>query len=154
MLSRNPARVVAPRQVMLPGLVVHAVRELHEEHEVLRAQLEAIIRAAEIEAPVLTQLALGVLAQVTAAFSVLGAMRSLNGGWRECLSHTSASPAVERDGLVRRREAAFDAAATCAIRVSGASPTAATTSILGSSERDSWSGWTVMKIMRSHALAS
>ena len=77
---------------------------------------------------------------------MLGAIRSLNGGWRECLSHTNASPLSSATGAFAGA-APFDAATTCAIRVSGASPTAATTSILASSARDSWSGWTVIKII-------
>src|SRR5258706_11569276 len=60
----EPAGVVGAAPVVLPRLLVHALGDLREEHEVLRAQVEAVAGPAEIEAEVLGELALGVLAHV------------------------------------------------------------------------------------------
>ena len=63
----EPRRIVAGVAVMLPGALVDAFRDLREERQVLRAQIEAIVRSAEIEAQVLAELTLGVFALVPVA---------------------------------------------------------------------------------------
>src|SRR5262249_59569317 len=62
----EPARVVVASEMMRPRLVVDAGGELNEDDEVLSAELELSGGAAEVEAPVLTELARGVLADVAA----------------------------------------------------------------------------------------
>src|SRR5438094_152745 len=52
-----------------PGLVVHALGDLVEQHEVLRAQIELPGGAAKVEALVLAQAALGILAPVPLALA-------------------------------------------------------------------------------------
>ena len=49
-----------------PGLIVHSVRELNEQREVLSAKVELSVLATEVEALVLAQLARSVLAHVAA----------------------------------------------------------------------------------------
>src|SRR5580693_4506839 len=61
----HPARIVMALQVMQPRLVLHAVRHLQENHQVLGAKVERAGRPAEIEAFVLAKLALGIFAGVT-----------------------------------------------------------------------------------------
>ena len=58
----KPFRHVMPQEMKLPRFIVHAVSQLHEELEILRAKVEASVRSAEIEADVFSELALGILA--------------------------------------------------------------------------------------------
>src|SRR4029450_11140792 len=67
-----PRRVISPGEMMPPGGRVDTVAELHEEHQVLRAQVELRIRTAEIEAAVLPDLPLGVLAQMATPLARAG----------------------------------------------------------------------------------
>ena len=68
----HPAREIATRQVVMPGGIIHAVRELHEQHEILRPQVEAALRAAKVEAAILAQLSFRVFAQVAATLAGTG----------------------------------------------------------------------------------
>src|SRR5690606_35474460 len=61
----KPCGVVVRSPMMLPRLVVDAVRELHEEHEIVRAQIEPPVRAAEVEAAVLPETPFRVLERMT-----------------------------------------------------------------------------------------
>src|SRR5262245_24656646 len=54
---------------MQPCLVVHTVGQLHEDVEVLRAQVEFAFGSAEIEAEIRPQLALGVFAVMALALA-------------------------------------------------------------------------------------
>ena len=56
----EPGRIVGGLAVVLPGAVVHSLGDLQEDHEILCTQVERVIRAAEIEAAVLSEMALGV----------------------------------------------------------------------------------------------
>src|SRR6266498_1061733 len=65
----EPVGEIAIAQVIQPGIVVHAVGQLHEDVEVLRAQLEFAFGSAEIEAEIRPQLALGVFAVMSLALA-------------------------------------------------------------------------------------
>ena len=58
---------MAEPEVVQPRLVVHPVSELREEEEILRAQVQPIAGAAEIEAAVRGKLALCILAPMARA---------------------------------------------------------------------------------------
>ena len=62
----KPAGIVLLSEMVQPGLIVHPVRQLHEDPEVLGTEVQLSGRATEVEAPVLSQLARGVLAHVAA----------------------------------------------------------------------------------------
>src|SRR4030095_8076210 len=66
----EPVGEIAIAQVIQPCLVVHAVGQLHEDVEVLRAQVEFAFRSSEIEAEIRPQLTRGVFAvmSLTLAF--------------------------------------------------------------------------------------
>ena len=51
-------------EMMHPGLVVDAVRHLHEDHQVLRSEVQPARGPAEVEALVLAEFAFGVFARV------------------------------------------------------------------------------------------
>src|SRR5690606_31528154 len=57
----EPDRVVARPQVVLPRAVVDALRDLQEQHQVLRAQAELAPGTAKIEAAVVAEVAFRVL---------------------------------------------------------------------------------------------
>ena len=56
---------MAPAQMMDPGLVVDPIADLHEEDEVVRAQIEPPVGALEIEAAIRWEFTFGVLAPMT-----------------------------------------------------------------------------------------
>ena len=89
-----------PAQVKQPGVVVDAVGQVHEQDQVVRAQVELSLGAAEIEAAVLRQLALGVLAQVAAPLGAARLQRSNVGAPAAALLHSSAVPASSASGHV------------------------------------------------------
>src|SRR5262245_20550707 len=62
----EPAGIVPVPEVVEPGLVIHPIRHLHEEHEVLGAEIQLAGGTPEEEALVLAQLTGGVLSDVTA----------------------------------------------------------------------------------------
>src|SRR6185437_1722561 len=62
---RHPFAVIPPSKVIQPRLLIDALRELHEENEVVRAQVQQIVRATKKKASVLRQLALGIFSAVT-----------------------------------------------------------------------------------------
>src|SRR6478736_522323 len=61
----KPRRVVAVLQMEQPRVVVDAFGELQELDEIARAQIQLLLRPAEIEAAIGRQLAFGVLARVS-----------------------------------------------------------------------------------------
>src|SRR5690348_2399244 len=63
----EPTRVVAPAQMVAPRLVVHAIGHLEKRQQVLRAEVEAIIGAAEVETLVGAKLALHIFTLVAVA---------------------------------------------------------------------------------------
>ena len=66
----DPGRVVPGAEVVQPGPIVDPGRDLQEQGEVLSAQGERAVGAAEVEAAVLAKLALAVLAGVAAALQL------------------------------------------------------------------------------------
>src|SRR5262249_8634678 len=61
-LAAKPFRVVALAEVVHPGLVIDPVGDLEEQVEVLGAEVELALGAAEVEAAVRPEVALGILA--------------------------------------------------------------------------------------------
>jgi len=62
----EPSRVIAAPKVMKPRRIVDAVPELEEKVEILRAQVQLLLGTPKIEAAVLRDFSLGVLAPVPA----------------------------------------------------------------------------------------
>src|SRR5262249_34938330 len=60
----EPARIIALLQVMVPRLEGEAGRDPRKDFEVLGADVQALLRPAEVEAPFGADVALGVLAPV------------------------------------------------------------------------------------------
>jgi hypothetical protein len=54
----HPARIVVRLKMVEPGFVIHAVRHLHEDGQILRAQVEGVRRTAKVEALILAARAL------------------------------------------------------------------------------------------------
>src|SRR6516164_7121045 len=73
----EPPGIVARAPMVLPGCVVHALRNLREKHEVLRTQVEAVAGTPKVEAEILGQLPFRVLAHV----AVARLLRSLRLHW-------------------------------------------------------------------------
>src|SRR5690606_98027 len=61
----KPRRVVSRPAMVFPRLVVDAVCKLHEQHQVVSAQVQPRIGAAKVEAPILSELPFRVLESVT-----------------------------------------------------------------------------------------
>jgi hypothetical protein len=93
----NPSRIVIRLEVVEPGVVVHAVRHLHENGQVLRPQVEGVRRTAEIEALVLAKRALGIFPDV--ALGLLGRRVGLD----DLRPVACASPPEKRLALAERR---------------------------------------------------
>src|SRR5262249_50980084 len=74
----EPARVIFLMQVMQPGRIVNALGELYEDHEILCPQIELPCRAAEVKAPVRTQLTFHIFAHMPLAFDT---------GWHSAKLH-------------------------------------------------------------------
>src|SRR3569832_2482256 len=55
--------------MVFPRRLVHALRELHKDDEILRAQIERPVRPAKIKAPLRLEFALGVFTHVTPSFA-------------------------------------------------------------------------------------
>ena len=88
---------------MQPGLVVHAVGHLQEQHQVLRAQVQLALRAAEVEALVLGRARpRRTCGRGGAARCAPGTVCSENGGSPRCAATTSTSPASGARAAVRR----------------------------------------------------
>src|SRR5690606_21533745 len=68
----KPLRVVTAAQVIEPRLVVDALRDRVEHHEVVRAQVQPPVAPAEVEALVRPELAVGVLAAMAASGNAAG----------------------------------------------------------------------------------
>src|SRR3569832_575122 len=56
--------------MVFPRRLVHSLRELHKDDEILRAQIERPVRPAKIKAPLRLEFALGVFTHVTPSFAV------------------------------------------------------------------------------------
>jgi hypothetical protein len=59
-LLPEPSAKVVRLKVVDPGFVIHPIGHLHEDGQILRAQVECVRGTAEIEAFVLAKRALGV----------------------------------------------------------------------------------------------
>src|SRR3569832_1912314 len=55
--------------MVFPRRLVHALRELHKDDEILRAQIARPVRPAKIKAPLRLEFALGVFTHVTPSFA-------------------------------------------------------------------------------------
>src|SRR3569832_2367483 len=55
--------------MVFPRRLVHALRELHKDDEILRAQIERPVRPAKIKDPLRLEFALGVFTHVTQSFA-------------------------------------------------------------------------------------
>ena len=62
----EPSQVIPAPKVMKPRRIVDAVPELEEEVEILRAQVQLLLGTTKVEAAVLRDFSLGVLALVPA----------------------------------------------------------------------------------------
>ena len=60
-----------------PRLIIDAIREIQEEHEVVRAQAQLSFGTAEVEAALFLHRAFGIFAQVSAPFCVSRCERDL-----------------------------------------------------------------------------
>ena len=66
----EPTGVVSTAEMIAPGAVIDTLSQLQKQHEVLCSEIERSLRPTEIEALIRAQLALGILALVTATFGL------------------------------------------------------------------------------------
>ena len=71
-MSRIHREISPCAQMEEPGVLVDAVRQIHERDEVLRAEIQLSFRAAEIEGTVFAERAFGIFAQMAAPLGARG----------------------------------------------------------------------------------
>src|SRR5260370_30319796 len=61
----EPSRIIACLPMMFPGAIINSGRHLDEHRQIVRSEIERVVRAAEVEAAVRSKTALGVFAGVS-----------------------------------------------------------------------------------------